>query len=136
MAATAPIDLYRTHSHTFMGVHVLDGLPGWHPCAKVHGITSVITLRLAGSSQALPENGMIGDVETLREFDEWAEATFSGLVGWGRTLNTVLGGPGDIQTLATWVWEQWHERIPELVQVSATEEAMHTTATWPDGTAT
>lgn len=93
--------------------HVVVGLPGWHPEAKVHGHQRQAEPHLAGPGEELTHR----DVDAVeRELALWARETLD-----YRHLNEVMANRTTEPDVAVWPYEQWAPRLeyPARVRVSA-----------------
>lgn len=127
----ATMEVTKAITHPFCAFHVQPGMPRWHHCRRGHGFDGAVILDLACSREDLPDNGLLGDPETLRDFETWLEHHLGDLLG-AHTLNDIVAD-GRMESLARWIWDQWHERIPELRAVIV-DELIGAAADWPEGT--
>ncbi|GGR41652.1 6-pyruvoyl trahydropterin synthase family protein [Streptomyces roseolus] len=113
-----------TKEFHFSASHVLDRLPAWHQCARMHGHNYIVVLELSAPREALTEAGFVRDYRELDAFKKWMDDTLD-----HRHLNEAMGG-GDVspsaENLAVWIFDLWHERLPELTAVQISE----TPKTW------
>jgi 6-pyruvoyltetrahydropterin/6-carboxytetrahydropterin synthase len=107
----------------FSASHVLDTLPSWHPCARLHGHNYVVVLELSAEDHALAPPGFVRDYRDLDAFKKWVDATLD-----HRHLNEAMGGgiPPTAENLAKWIYDTWHDDLPELSAVKISE----TPKTW------
>ncbi|GLX21424.1 6-pyruvoyl trahydropterin synthase family protein [Streptomyces lavendulae] len=114
-----------TKEFHFSASHVLDRLPGWHPCARMHGHNYVVVLELRGRREDLTEAGFVRDYRDLDAFKGWVDETLD-----HRHLNEAMGGgtSPSAENLAVWIHDLWTERIPELTAVRVSE----TPKTWAE----
>ncbi len=76
-----------TKEFHFSASHVLDRLPSWHPCARMHGHNYAVVIELSGRREDLTEAGFVRDYRDLDAFKQWMDETFD-----HRHLNEALGG--------------------------------------------
>ncbi|WAL72864.1 6-carboxytetrahydropterin synthase [Kitasatospora sp. YST-16] len=107
----------------FSASHVLDVLPGWHPCARMHGHNYIVVVEMSAPRERLTEAGFVRDYRDLGEFKKWLDDTLD-----HRHLNEVLGPdvPPSAENLAIWLFECWNDRLPELTGMQVSE----TPKTW------
>ncbi|GAA2043804.1 6-carboxytetrahydropterin synthase [Streptomyces carpaticus] len=107
----------------FSASHVLDRLPSWHQCARMHGHNYVVVLELSARAEDLTEAGFVRDYRDLDPFKKWLDDTLD-----HRHLNEALGETisPSAENLAKWIFDAWVERIPELAAVRVSE----TPKTW------
>ncbi|MFB4195348.1 6-pyruvoyl trahydropterin synthase family protein [Streptomyces carpaticus] len=107
----------------FSASHVLDRLPSWHQCARMHGHNYVVVLELSARAEDLTEAGFVRDYRDLDPFKKWLDDTLD-----HRHLNEALGEAisPSAENLAKWIFDAWAERIPELAAVRVSE----TPKTW------
>lgn len=112
-----------TKEFHFSASHVLDRLPRWHPCARMHGHNYIVVLELSAPDDALSESGFVRDYRDLDPVKKWIDATLD-----HRHLNDALGGglAPTAENLAKWIFEIWRGRLPELTAVKISE----TPKTW------
>lgn len=112
-----------TKEFAFSASHVLDRLPAWHPCARMHGHNYTVLLELAAPEAALTEAGFVRDYRDLDPFKKWMDETLD-----HRHLNETMGGgcSPSAENLAMWIFKLWAGRIPELAAVHVSE----TPKTW------
>ncbi|MFH8534744.1 6-pyruvoyl trahydropterin synthase family protein [Streptomyces tendae] len=113
-----------TKEFHFSASHVLDRLPAWHPCARLHGHNYVVILELSAEDGGLNEVGFVRDYRELDAFKKWMDTTLD-----HRHLNDSMGGGGcspTAENLAKWIYDTWHEELPELSAVRISE----TPKTW------
>lgn len=114
-----------TKEFHFSASHVLDRLPSWHPCARMHGHNYVVVLELRARREDLTEAGFVRDYRDLDAFKKWMDETLD-----HRHLNEAMGGGASpsAENLAVWIFDLWRERIPELTAVKVSE----TPKTWAE----
>lgn len=114
-----------TKEFHFSASHVLDRLPGWHPCARMHGHNYVVVIELRGRREELTEAGFVRDYRDLDAFKKWMDETLD-----HRHLNESMGGgtSPSAENLAVWIFDLWAARIPELTAVRISE----TPKTWAE----
>ena len=105
----------------FSASHVLDGLPGWHPCARMHGHNYIVVLELSARDEDLTPDGFVRDFRDLDEFKKWVDDRLD-----HRHLNDVMDRPPSSENLARWIYGEWTDRFPELTAVKISE----TPRTW------
>ncbi|MGW8884896.1 6-pyruvoyl trahydropterin synthase family protein [Streptomyces sp. NPDC055749] len=106
----------------FSASHVLDRLPGLHPCARMHGHNYIVVLELSAPDDSRTENGFVRDFRELSVFKKWMDATLD-----HRHLNEAMEGvPPSAENLAKWIYDTWCEELPELSAVKVSE----TPKTW------
>lgn len=114
-----------TKEFHFSASHVLDRLPGWHPCARMHGHNYVVVLELSARREDLTDAGFVRDYGELDAFKKWLDETVD-----HRHLNEAMGGTvsPSAENLAAWIFDCWAERYPELTAVRVSE----TPRTWAE----
>ncbi|MEV8565601.1 6-carboxytetrahydropterin synthase [Streptomyces sp. NPDC051322] len=114
-----------TKEFHFSASHVLDRLPSWHPCARMHGHNYVVVLELSARREDLTEVGFVRDYRELEAFKKWMDDTID-----HRHLNEAMGGgvSPSAENLAVWIFDLWTERFPELTAVRVSE----TPKTWAE----
>jgi 6-pyruvoyltetrahydropterin/6-carboxytetrahydropterin synthase len=111
-----------TKEFHFSASHVLDRLPGWHPCARMHGHNYVVVVELSAAPEDLTEAGFVRDYRDLDAFKKWIDATLD-----HQHLNEAMGGGSpSAENLARWIFDTWSDRLPELTAVKISE----TPKTW------
>lgn len=107
----------------FSASHVLDRLPAWHQCARMHGHNYVVVLELSARAEDLTEAGFVRDYRDLDPFKKWLDETLD-----HRHLNEAMGASvsPSAENLAKWIFDSWVERVPELAAVRVSE----TPRTW------
>ncbi|MEU2250343.1 6-carboxytetrahydropterin synthase [Streptomyces sp. NPDC019224] len=107
----------------FSASHVLDRLPKWHPCARLHGHNYVVVLELSAEDDDLNDVGFVRDYRDLDAFKKWMDATLD-----HRHLNESMGGGGSptAENIAKWIYDTWCQDLPELSAVRVSE----TPKTW------
>ncbi|MEY9955685.1 6-pyruvoyl-tetrahydropterin synthase [Streptacidiphilus sp. MAP5-52] len=86
-----------TKEFAFSASHVLDRLPTWHPCARMHGHNYILKLELAAPEEALDDVGFVRDYRDLDAFKKWMDDTLD-----HRHLNEAMGGGCVPRQLRTW----------------------------------
>jgi len=76
-----------TKEFHFSASHVLDRLPSWHPCARMHGHNYIVVLELSAPLEDLTEAGFVRDYRELDAFKKWMDETLD-----HRHLNEAMGG--------------------------------------------
>jgi 6-pyruvoyltetrahydropterin/6-carboxytetrahydropterin synthase len=114
-----------TKEFHFSASHVLDRLPSWHPCARMHGHNYVVVLELSARREDLTEAGFVRDYRELDAFKKWMDETLD-----HRHLNEAMGGgiSPSAENLSVWIFDLWTDRLPELTAVRVSE----TPKTWAE----
>ena len=113
-----------TKEFHFSASHVLDRLPSWHPCARMHGHNYVVVLELSACREDLTAAGFVRDYRELDAFKKWMDETLD-----HRHLNEAMGGVSpSAENLAAWIFDLWADRYPELTAVKISE----TPKTWAE----
>ncbi|MCX5234985.1 6-carboxytetrahydropterin synthase [Streptomyces prunicolor] len=114
-----------TKEFHFSASHVLDRLPSWHPCARMHGHNYIVVLELSAPLEDLTEAGFVRDYRELDAFKKWMDETLD-----HRHLNEAMGGgiSPSAENLAVWIFDLWTDRFPELTAVKVSE----TLKTWAE----
>lgn len=112
-----------TKEFAFSASHVLDRLPTWHPCARMHGHNYTVLLELSARKDNLTEAGFVRDYRDLDAFKKWMDETLD-----HRHLNETMGGgySPSAENLAIWIFDLWTGQLPELTAVHISE----TPKTW------
>ncbi|WP_018548580.1 6-pyruvoyl trahydropterin synthase family protein [Streptomyces sp. LaPpAH-108] len=112
-----------TKEFHFSASHVLDRLPAWHPCARMHGHNYIVVLELSAADSELIPPGFVRDYRDLDSFKKWMDDTLD-----HRHLNEAMGGgiSPTAENLAKWIFDKWREDVPELSAVKVSE----TPKTW------
>ncbi|WP_051838772.1 6-pyruvoyl trahydropterin synthase family protein [Streptomyces sp. NRRL WC-3742] len=112
-----------TKEFHFSASHVLDVLPAWHPCARMHGHNYIVVLELSARREDLNEAGFVRDYRDLDAFKKWMDDTLD-----HRHLNEAMGGgvSPSAENLAVWIFSLWTDQLPELTAVRVSE----TPKTW------
>ncbi|MEU6354008.1 6-carboxytetrahydropterin synthase [Streptomyces sp. NPDC047072] len=112
-----------TKEFHFSASHVLDQLPAWHPCARMHGHNYIVVLELSARDDALLPPGFVRDYRDLDTFKKWMDDTLD-----HRHLNESMGGGASptAENLAKWIFDRWRGELPELTAVKVSE----TPKTW------
>ena len=107
-----------TKEFAFSASHVLDTLPSWHKCARMHGHNYTVTLELSAPRDRLDEHGFVRDYGDLDRFKKWLDETLD-----HRHLNDVLpaGNQPSAENLAAWIYDTWLPEYAELTAVSVSE---------------
>ena len=115
-----------TKEFHFSASHVLDRLPSWHRCARMHGHNYVVVLELTAPPEQLTDAGFVRDYGDLSPFKKWLDATLD-----HRHLNEAMGGhiSPSAENLARWIFDGWVDHLPELTAVTVAETPK-TTATY------
>lgn len=114
-----------TKEFHFSASHVLDRLPSWHPCARMHGHNYVVVLELSAHREDLNDAGFVRDYRELDAFKKWMDETLD-----HRHLNEAMGGgvSPSAENLAVWIFDLWTDQFPELTAVKVSE----TPKTWAE----
>ncbi len=112
-----------TKEFHFSASHVLDRLPSWHPCARMHGHNYIVVMELSAHPDELTEAGFVRDYRDLDAFKKWMDDTLD-----HRHLNEAMGGgmSPSSENLAMWIFNLWIGPLPELTAVRISE----TPKTW------
>lgn len=106
-----------TKQFHFSASHVLDRLPSWHRCARMHGHNYVVELELSARTEELGAVGFVRDFGDLDVVKRWLEETLD-----HRHLNDVLGDiHPSAEHLCRWIFDHWADRLPELTAVWVSE---------------
>ena len=107
-----------TKEFAFSASHVLDTLPSWHKCARMHGHNYTVTLELAAPRERLDEHGFVRDYGELDVFKKWVDEVLD-----HRHLNDVMpqGQPSSAENIAAWIYDTWLPEFPELAAVTVCE---------------
>ncbi|WP_329392141.1 6-pyruvoyl trahydropterin synthase family protein [Streptomyces sp. NBC_01716] len=105
----------------FSAGHVLDVLPSWHQCARMHGHNYVVVMELAAHPDDLTDAGFVRDYGDLDRFKTWLDETLD-----HRHLNDVMDVSTSAENIALWIFSQWSGEYPELTAVWVSE----TPRTW------
>ena len=99
----------------FEAAHLLPAVPADHKCARLHGHSFRVELRVAGAIGA--ESGWVMDFAALRE----AWAPLHDQLDH-RYLNDVDGLPNPTsERIAVWIWDHLVPTLPGLVAVTVHE---------------
>ncbi|MFE6666797.1 6-pyruvoyl tetrahydropterin synthase family protein [Streptomyces sp. NPDC057697] len=111
-----------TKEFHFSASHVLDKLPSWHKCARMHGHNYIVMMELSARPEDLTEAGFVRDYGDLDTFKRWLDDTLD-----HRHLNDAMKGISpSAENMALWIYSQWSEKYPELAAVWISE----TPKTW------
>lgn len=110
-----------TKEFHFSASHVLDKLPSWHKCSRLHGHNYVVLLELCAPLENLTDAGFVRDYGDLDAFKGWLDDTLD-----HRHLNDAVDFSPSAERLAHWIYGLWAARYPELVAVWVSE----TPKTW------
>jgi 6-pyruvoyltetrahydropterin/6-carboxytetrahydropterin synthase len=114
--------LIITKEFHFSASHVLDTLPAWHSCARMHGHNYIAVLELSAHREDLTAAGFVRDYQDLDTFKKWVDDTLD-----HHHLNEAMEGVSpSAENLALWIYDLWKPRLPELTAVSVSE----TPKTW------
>lgn len=86
-----------TKEFHFSASHVLDRLPSWHPCARMHGHNYIVVLELSARREDLTEAGFVRDYRELDAFKKWMDDTLD-----HRHLNEAMGGGVSLRRPRIW----------------------------------
>jgi len=110
----------------FSASHCLDALPTTHPCSRLHGHNYKVTLEL--SANVLGPTGFVKDYRELEEFKRWLDGTFD-----HEHLNDVLSAiQPTAELLAFYIWDCWHNELPNLTKVTVSETDKTSASYEPD----
>ncbi|RFC62560.1 6-carboxytetrahydropterin synthase QueD [Fulvimarina endophytica] len=110
-----------TKEFHFSASHVLDTLPGDHPCARLHGHNYVAMVELAAES--LDAHGFVRDYRELKDLKTYIDDHLD-----HRHLNDVIEGPTTAERLARHLYDWCAARWPETRAVRVSE----TPKTWAE----
>jgi 6-pyruvoyltetrahydropterin/6-carboxytetrahydropterin synthase len=110
----------------FEAAHRLDGLPEGHKCARLHGHSYRVKVRLEKS--VLDEHGFVRDYGDLDIVNAWIQGTLD-----HQDLNQVCDFPTTAEKLAEWIYGLFKKRIPELTAVGVSETIKSDTWAWYHG---
>ncbi|MFI6695843.1 6-pyruvoyl trahydropterin synthase family protein [Streptomyces sp. NPDC050433] len=105
----------------FSASHVLDKLPSWHQCARMHGHNYIVVMELSAHPDELTEAGFVRDYADLDRFKTWLDDTLD-----HRHLNDVMPISTSAENIALWISSRWTDEYPELTAVWVSE----TPRTW------
>ena len=99
----------------FSASHQLPGLPGDHPCARLHGHNYTVTVELASSE--LDQHGFVRDYRELDALKKYLDDSVD-----HRHLNEVFGDQRTTAEQLARIFYHWCiERWPEVTAVSVSE---------------
>jgi 6-pyruvoyltetrahydropterin/6-carboxytetrahydropterin synthase len=118
--------LIITKEFHFSASHVLELLPSWHPCGRMHGHNYIVKLELSAARSDLTPSGFVRDYRDLDTFKKWVDEALD-----HRHLNEAMADSGfgsspSAENLALWIYDCWIERFPQLTAVMVSE----TPKTW------
>ena len=105
----------------FSASHQLDGLPGEHQCARLHGHKYVVELIL--QSETLNQYGFVVDYLELDGFKKFIDETLD-----HRHLNEVLDFATTAENLARYLFDWSHAKWSQVTAVRVSE----TPKTWAE----
>ncbi len=108
--------------HTFSASHQLNGLPGEHPCARLHGHN--YQLRVTVRGERLDPTGFVLDYHQLSPFLSWVDETLD-----HRHLNDLLAQP-TAELLSRWLTEKARQLLNHPSVSVAVSETPKTWAVW------
>lgn len=117
MAGTVTI----TKEFHFSASHVLNKLPSWHKCARMHGHNYIVVMELSAHPDNLTEAGFVRDYGELDAFKKWIDDVID-----HRHLNDVMDISPSAENMALWIFSHWAAKYPELAAVWVSE----TPKTW------
>jgi 6-pyruvoyltetrahydropterin/6-carboxytetrahydropterin synthase len=107
------IEIWRRFQ--FDSAHYLPKVPEGHKCARLHGHTYTVELRLAGEID--PVTGWVRDFGDIKDVFAPLERELD-----HRLLNDIPGLDNPTsELLAEWLWRHLIEQLPELVSISVSE---------------
>lgn len=109
------MEIYK--EFTFEAAHRLPNVPPDHKCARLHGHSYHVTIRVTGDVD--PATGMVSDFADIKAAfkpirDEYLDHYY---------LNDIEGLENPTsENLARWIWEKLKPRLPQVsaIQVSET----------------
>ena len=99
---------------TFSASHILDRLCEGHPCARVHGHNYIVTIHLR--AEKLNEFGFVCDYKELDFIKEFIDSHLD-----HRHLNDVIPHHPTSENIASYLFEIFAEKLPELYAVEVSE---------------
>lgn len=106
----------------FSASHVIGGLPGDHPCGRLHGHNYQVEVSL--QADELDHVGFVRDFRELAGLKKFIDETLD-----HRHLNDVLGHDRTTtEVLSRWLYEWCKARWPEVTAVRVSE----TPSTWAE----
>ncbi|WP_344102545.1 6-pyruvoyl tetrahydropterin synthase family protein [Myceligenerans crystallogenes] len=122
-----------TKEFHFSASHVIEGLPTWHPCARMHGHNYVVALELSARKEDLKGPGFVRDYRELDAFKRWIDDTLDHR-HLNEAMNEAMGGGSapTAENLCTWIFDLWKTRLPELTAVRV-DETPKTSAVYRPG---
>jgi 6-pyruvoyltetrahydropterin/6-carboxytetrahydropterin synthase len=99
---------------TFSSSHILDQLPGDHPCARLHGHNYTVTIHLR--SETLDAHGFVVDYHALQTVKDYLDEHLD-----HRHLNDVLPFHPTAENIARHIYEQFKEQLPRMYAVEVSE---------------
>ena len=107
--------MYKISKHFFFSAsHVLEHLPGDHPCARLHGHNYRVTVFL--KSETLDQYGFVRDYKTLFTVRQFIDETLD-----HQHLNDFMPFPPTSENIARFLYERFKPEIPELYAVEVSE---------------
>lgn len=99
----------------FSAAHSLDGLPGDHPCTRLHGHNYVVTVHLR--SKELNDTGFVKDYNELKVVKQYIDEYID-----HRNLNDIMYPVNSsAENLARMFFDIFKPMLPELYAVEVSE---------------
>lgn len=99
----------------FSAAHSLDGLPGDHPCTRLHGHNYVVTVHLR--SKELNDTGFVKDYNELKVVKQYIDEHID-----HRNLNDIMYPlNSSAENLARMFFDIFKPMLPELYAVEVSE---------------
>lgn len=110
----------------FSASHILEGLPGDHPCGRMHGHNYIVTVHL--KSHELNSVGFVKDYRELAAIKQFIDDKLD-----HRHLNDVFDINPTAENLACTLYNIFVEWIPQIYAIEVSETAKTTAIYEVDG---